>query len=155
MWLVHSGWRWTAKDILGKTLRLTKDLFGKKALEYINVQIAPFAKWCCYEFSKDTFMEAFFSWIVPEINKTKSIIEPFSSRYSNINCLEYLLPCWDGFNLDHEWLLRAVLKANWVNENNINISPMCTICEGHDYWYYSSRKDPSKRFWVLIFNRWS
>lgn len=154
MWLVHSGRRWTAKDILGKTLTLTKDLFGEKALSDINVQIAPFAKWCCYEFSKDTFVDAFLGWKIPEINRIESMIEPFSKKYRNISCMDYLVPCWDWFKFDHEWILRAVLKANWVSEDNIYLSHMCTICEGHDQWFYSSRIDSTKRFWVLILNRW-
>ncbi len=48
--LVHSGWRGTAKDIVGKTVETVKTIFGNEVSKDLEAYVSPFAKSCCYEF---------------------------------------------------------------------------------------------------------
>lgn len=48
--LVHSGWKGTAKNIVGKTVESVKAIFGNEVSKDLEAYVSPFAKSCCYEF---------------------------------------------------------------------------------------------------------
>ncbi len=64
--LAHAGWRGIAKDIVGNTVNAIRDLLGSGAAKDLEAFVSPYAKACCYEFGKDTFLRAFVGGEVPE-----------------------------------------------------------------------------------------
>lgn len=57
--LVHSGWRGTAKDVIGKTLEAVKSIFGAAVTKDLEAFVSPHAMSCCYEFGVDDFRTHF------------------------------------------------------------------------------------------------
>ncbi|MFB0964419.1 MAG: laccase domain-containing protein [Patescibacteria group bacterium] len=74
--LIHSGWKGTAKDVVGQTVEKLKIIFGNSVTGDLEAFISPFAKSCCYEFGADTFSEAFMQGRIPEGNGLVTLRHP-------------------------------------------------------------------------------
>ena len=108
---VHAGWRGTAADIAGKTVRAMCDAFGCKATD-ICAAIGPNIGFCCFETDAEvpdamvkTFGEAAEKFIRPSNNK-------FYVNLKEINALA---------------LTRAGVEK-------IEISRDCTMCSHDRFW---------------------
>ncbi|MCF0121518.1 MAG: peptidoglycan editing factor PgeF, partial [Oscillospiraceae bacterium] len=108
---VHAGWRSTALDIAGKTVRAMVRDFGCRA-EDIHAAIGPCISQCCYETGPE---------VVEGIGKTLG-----SAVY---DCAE---PRGEKFYVDLKGINRAYLNRAGVT--SVDISPECTMCSHEKYW---------------------
>lgn len=155
MWLIHSGWKSTAKWIIDNWFDILEERYWKEVFKDLILRISPFSKKCCYEFSHDLFKKAFIEWNLSETE----IIDPLSKRHSEVHISKHLIHFeqWHK-TLDIEWILRLSIGERWIPNENISISDICTIHQWHWIWYFSNRVgsrewDWSKRFWVWIFTK--
>lgn len=112
---VHSGWKGTEKNILGKTIdKMIKDY--KCKAENISAFIGPHIQKCCYEVSED-LIEKFMNL---EIYKGSSIS---SDRYLDLNaCITFML------------------NKKGITEKNIHNTKICTYCD-EKVGFHSYRRD--------------
>lgn len=52
--------------------------------------------------------------------------------------------------LDSSALIHAALEKSGISKARTNDLSLCTVCEGHEKGYFSSRKDPKSRFGVFM-----
>lgn len=147
--LAHSGWRGTAKDVIGKTVDAVKTIFGNAVAKDLEAFLSPHAKACCYEFGTRTFEDAFRCGRVPEIDGDASEGVPFWRRYgtsADFGKTERLGKTY----LDSTALVLKSLSGSGIVSENVRDLSVCTVCEGHEKGYSSSRKDPTARFGVFM-----
>lgn len=147
--LAHSGWRGTAKDIVGKTVDLVKGIFGNSVPKDLEAFLSPHAKSCCYEFGEKMFEEAFQRGWIPELDGTVTRDYPFWYKHSTS-------PHFGRYSvrgkthLDSTAFIKKALEKSGIASENTHDLSMCTVCEGHEKGYSSSRKDPNARFGVFM-----
>ncbi len=113
----HAGWRGTAADIAGKTVKAMEENFGCRA-ENIRCAIGPNIGPCCFETDADVpnaMVEALGE-------RATACISPKGEKYY-VNLKE----------LNALFLRRAGVK-------HIEISPVCTACESHRFWSHRVTK---------------
>uniref|UniRef100_A0A7C4W173 Purine nucleoside phosphorylase n=1 Tax=Desulfatirhabdium butyrativorans TaxID=340467 RepID=A0A7C4W173_9BACT len=120
---VHSGWRGSIANIVGKTVRVMQERFGSKA-EHIRAGIGPSLGPCCAEF----------------IHYRTEIPETFWS---------YRI---DETHFDFWRLTRDQLMAEGVLEDHIEDSGMCTRCCS-DLFFSYRRQKVTGRFAAVILLR--
>lgn len=147
--LVHSGWRGTAKDIIGKTLDEVREIFGNGVSKDLEAFVSPYAKGCCYDFGRGSFISAFVEGKIAEVDGSEFRTKPLWQKHGT--------PAMTGFvesggrhRLDTAELLESALSKNGVAKENVHDLSLCTVCEGHEKGYSSSRKDPNARFGVFL-----
>lgn len=108
---VHSGWRGSISNIVGKTVRVMQERFGSKA-EHIRAGIGPSLGACCAEFIhyRTEIPEVFWSYRV------------------------------DDTHFDFWRLTRDQLAAEGVLESHIEESGVCTRCRSDLFFSYRRRK---------------
>lgn len=127
---VHSGWKGTEKNILGKTIdKMIKEYHCKK--DDIAAFIGPHIQKCCYEVSEDL------------IDKFKNI-ETYKKDLIN-----------EGRYLDLNACILSTLKEKGVLIKNIYNTKTCTYCEKeHSLHSYRRDKELAGRiFSVIYFNK--
>ncbi len=107
----HAGWRGTAADIAGKTVRAMAENFGAKP-ENIRAAIGPNIGGCCFETDADVPQAMLAA--LGEVAKTH--IRTQNDKYY-VNLKE----------INAEFLRRAGIT-------HIEISDACTKCESHRFW---------------------
>lgn len=148
--LVHSGWKGTAKDVIGKTVEAVKEIFGNAVTADLEAHISPFAKPCCYEFGLDTFSDAFMKGRIPgETDWYQPGIRPLWHRLGTSPNFG-LVGRGGKTYLDSSALIHQTLEKSGISEDRTNDLSLCTVCEGHGKGYSSSRKDPNARFGVFM-----
>ncbi len=108
---VHAGWRGTAADIVGKTVRAMREAFGSRP-EDIRAAIGPNIGACCFETDADVpeaLFAAFGSAVAPFIAKSG---EKYFPDLKKINAFA---------------LRRAGVEQ-------IEVSTLCTACRGDLFW---------------------
>ena len=114
---VHAGWRGTAMDIAGKTVRRMCSVFGCKA-ENICAAIGPNIGFCCFETDAEVpnAMRAAFGTAVEE----------------------YIRPAGDKYYVNLKAInAHALSRAGLVN---IEISRACTMCSHETFWSHRYTK---------------
>ena len=96
---VHSGWRGTVKNILGKTLNLLSDEYSSKP-EDLLVYIAPSISQSNYEVGKD-------------------VAEHFDPKYKEAYNSKFLL--------DVSLVNYDILTAYGIPENQVEVSSLCSF----------------------------
>lgn len=112
---VHSGWKGTKKNILGKTIdKMIKD-YNCKAANIFSF-IGPHIQRCCYEVSEE-------------------LIDKFKNQevYKGISINEVR-------NLDLNLCILTLLREKGILENNIHNTKLCTCCNKENN-FHSYRKD--------------
>ena len=115
----HAGWKGTIKLIGKKTVEAMVDNYGCDPKDII-VGIGPSIGPCCYEVSQD---------VIGEVKKV------FGDKH--IKPLDNGKGCFDLWSANKQPLIEA-----GVNEKNIEISDMCTICNNDVFFsnrYYKGR----------------
>ena len=107
----HAGWRGTAADIAGKTVRAMAESFGAKPSD-IRAAIGPNIGFCCFETDAD----------VPEA-MLEALGEGAREHIRSQNGKYYV----NLKVINAEFLRRAGLQ-------HIDISDACTKCEAHRFW---------------------
>ncbi len=116
----HAGWRGTAADIAGKTVRAMAEHFGCKP-ESIRAAIGPNIGACCFETDRDV-PEAMYALLGEE-------------------AAPYITQKGDKFHLDLKQINAYLLRRAGVR--SVDISNHCTACNPALYW--SHRKVGSNR----------
>lgn len=105
--LVHSGWRGTASDISGKTVRKMAEEFGSSPEDIIAV-IGPSINKCCFEVDRDVYMH-----FNDYMKQSKDLYE---EKPGNKWCI------------DLQGIIKRQLVLKGIPEENISISRVCTKC---------------------------
>ena len=108
---VHAGWRGTAADIAGKTVRAMQSEFGCDP-QNIRAAIGPNIGACCFETDAD----------VPE-----AIIETFGKEAEQFICQN-----GDKYHVDLKGVNSLSLRKSGVE--SIEISSDCTMCQPDRFW---------------------
>ena len=108
---VHAGWRGTAADIAGKTVRRMAAEFGCKP-ENIRAAIGPNIGFCCFETDRD----------VPD-----AIIAAFGS-----DAERFIRQTGEKYRVDLKSVNALALRRAGVA--NIEISEECTMCAPDRFW---------------------
>ncbi len=107
----HAGWRGTAADIAGKTVRKMCSEFGCRP-ENIRAAIGPNIGGCCFETDSD----------VP-----RAVLSQFGREAESFICEK------DGkFHIDLKAVNALALRRSGVE--NIEISEYCTMCNPEMFW---------------------
>jgi YfiH family protein len=108
---VHAGWRGTASDIAGKTVRAMVSEFGCKA-ENIRAAIGPNIGSCCFETDRD----------VPD-----AIVAQFGTQAE-----AFIRLSGEKYHVDLKAVNALALRGTGVK--NITVSDMCTMCHSELFW---------------------
>jgi YfiH family protein len=108
---VHAGWRGTAADIAGKTVRAMQSELGCLP-KNIRAAIGPNIGACCFETDAD----------VPE-----AIIETFGKEAEQFICQN-----GDKYHVDLKGVNSLSLRKSGVE--SIEISSDCTMCQPDRFW---------------------
>jgi len=125
---IHSGWRGTVGKITLKAILKMVSCFGCRS-ENLKVAVGPCAKKCCFKHDKEAFVQH--------------------------------LPEWKGFYdkkggfyyIDLVGKLKSDLIETGVKEKNIEIVPICTICDKRFFSYSRAKgkgEEKEKRFITYI-----
>lgn len=115
---VHSGWKGTIDKIVGKAINCMVSDYGcniNTIMVYINPSIAK----CHFEVDYDVY-------------------EKFISSFTEIDIKEYIGFKDKKYYIDTKLINKAYLIYLGIKEDNIEISSMCTVCNGcfvHSYRY--------------------
>lgn len=124
---VHAGWRGTAADIVGETVREMARSFGTKP-EHIRAAIGPSISQCCFETDREV-PDTFFALLEDD---AAAFVKPGR-----------VLDGVQKYQVDLKGLNSALLRRAGVPEACIDSSPECTMCAHEKYW--SHRKTHGKR----------
>jgi len=122
--VIHAGWRGTEQKIVSKTIEKMKKLFNSNSKD-ILASIAPSIGKCCYEVD----------WNVTKYFKEiKNAYEDKGEKQM----------------LDLPYINKTQLLQAGVDEDNIELSNICTACEVEKYFSYRKEKGCSGRFMSMI-----
>ena len=117
---VHCGWRSTVMDIAGNTVRKMVSNYGCSPSS-IMAAIGPGISKCCFETGSD----------VPE-----AVLNVLGDKgKEHINSLSN-----GKFKVDLKGINRSLLIAAGIPEENIYVSPECTVCSCDRYWSHRATK---------------
>lgn len=120
---VHAGWRGTAKNIVGKAVRILKDKYKINPQDII-VAIGPAIGQCCFEVSED-------------------VIEELYKVYKKNDC------CFkkeDGkYQLDLKKLNSKLAAMEGVLNENIDLCTLCTKCRNEYFHSYRREREDAGR----------
>ena len=108
---VHAGWRGTALDIAGKTVRAMADAFGCKPSD-IHAAIGPNIGFCCFE--------------------TDAEVPAAMVKTYGVGAEEWIRPCGDKYYVNLKEINALSLKRAGVT--SIEISDQCTMCSHETFW---------------------
>lgn len=108
---VHAGWRGTAADLAGKTVRAMCDAYGCRP-EDIRAAIGPNIAQCCFQTDAD----------VPE-----AMLAAYGSAAKDA-----IRTAGDKYYVNLKTLNALSLQAAGVTE--IDICDICTFCQSHRFW---------------------
>jgi len=123
---VHSGWRGSAENILGKSIAAILRA-GLSRAEHLRAYIGPSAGVCCYE-----------------------VGEEVAARFDR----RFVVGSGNGrLHVDLKIFNRSVLLSCGIPEDQIDCSRHCTICEGEHFHSYRRERERSGRMMALIGRR--
>ena len=113
----HAGWRGTAADVAGKTVKAMEAHFGCKA-ENIRCAIGPNIGACCFETDRD----------VPD-----AMVEALGE-----SAKPFIFPKGDKYYVNLKEMNALFLRRAGVH--HIDISTACTACQHHRFWSHRVTK---------------
>jgi polyphenol oxidase len=127
--VAHAGWRGTVADIAGATLAHMSSAFGTRPAE-VHVCLGPAIGRCCCVVGEDVLS----AWREQAGSDANAAIERYGDRYRfSLNAANSLL------------LDRAGVRAA-----NVEVSAICTRCDG-DHWFSHRGQGPDTgRFGALV-----
>lgn len=115
----HSGWRGTALNILGKTVRTMEENYGARG-ENIRCAIGPSIRSCCFETHKD----------VPN-----AMLELMGEEAQF-----FIRSRGEKYDVDLQGINRFHLLRAGVHSENISDSGICTCCSHKEFWSHRYTK---------------
>lgn len=122
--VVHAGWRGTEQKIVSKTIKKMIEVFNSNPKD-ILAGVAPSIGKCCYEVD----------WSVTKYFKD------IDGSYKEKNNKQML---------DLPYINRVQLIEVGLDEENIELSNICTACQVNNYFSYREEKGCSGRFMSMI-----
>ena len=110
----HAGWRGTAADIAGKTVRAMTREFGCRPAD-IRAAIGPNIGQCCFQTDRDVPL---------------AMIDAFGKEACSLT--KYIRPAGDKSYVNLKEINALALRRAGVE--NIEISTACTMCEHDRFW---------------------
>lgn len=107
----HAGWRGTAQDIAGKTVKAMVNAFGCDPKD-IHAAIGPNIGYCCFETG-------------PEV--PQAMVETYGE-----DAKEWIRPQGEKFYVNLKALNALSLRRRGVDF--IDIAEECTVCSSHRFW---------------------
>jgi len=126
---VHAGWKGVVNKITPKAVRMMVDNFGCNA-EDIIACIGPGARKCCFEFSNCDL-----GWF---------------DEYKDIDGVIIDVGKKDEKNVDLAKILEIQIGDAGVKPENIQISPICTICNNDMFYSFRADKGYTGRQMMLV-----
>ena len=124
----HAGWRGTAADIAGKTVKKMADVFGCDP-QNIRAAIGPNIGQCCFETDRE----------VPE-----AMVKAFGKDVESAIC-----PAGSKYYVNLKIINALALQRASVT--HIEISQDCTMCQHHRYWSHRfTRGDRGSQGAIII-----
>ena len=117
---VHAGWRGTALDLPAKTVREMGRLFGARPRD-IRVAIGPGIGPCCFETHDD----------VPD-----AMCRAFGPKAQR-----FIHPCGEKWSVDLKAMNGWRLYEAGVQQDTIDICPLCTACNTDLFWSHRKTGD--------------
>ena len=108
----HAGWRGTAKDIAGKTVKAMEEAFGSRP-EDIRAAIGPNIAQCCFQTDAD----------VPEA---------MAECYGKAAVKEHIQPVDDKYYVNLKEINALSLARAGVK--HMELSQSCTVCQCSRFW---------------------
>lgn len=127
---IHSGWRGTIKHIVKNAIDIMINDYNCD-IKNIKVFINPSIGQCHFEVDKDVYIE-------------------FKNNFKEFNIDDYVLTKNSKYYIDSEMLNKDYLILIGIEENNIEISNICTVCNGDIIHSYRYDKDISGRNLAII-----
>lgn len=129
---VHAGWKGTALDIAGKTVKKLSEEFGTEPSD-IYAAIGPCISKCCFETHADV-PEA----MVAVLGDMARVAVTEKRRECGVDgvCEKASAPENEEqkYFVDLKAINRMLLESSGVEAANIEISPHCTACEPELFW---------------------
>lgn len=125
--IVHAGWRGTAQNIVGKTVKKIVSDFNISAND-ITALIGPSIGLCCFETNEDVFLKL----VMPDFDYDDKIYEKCGLKYK----------------IDLKLLNKLQLKKNGVNR--IDICDYCTSCMSDLFFSYRKEKGITARHSAIV-----
>ena len=121
---VHAGWKGTKAQIVSKTVQKMREMYGCDPKDII-AGIAPSIGRCCYE-----------------------VGEEVAAHFSDIP--EGFTPVGHKYMLDLPFINRRQLLDAGLQEENIEMSHVCTACNVERFFSYRKEQGCSGRFMSMI-----
>lgn len=121
---IHAGWKGTAKNIVKKTIETMVKEFNSNPKELI-ASIAPSIGKCCYEV---------------DYQVAQHFVQ-FNDVWTEVS-MKYML--------DLPKINKLQLQSMGIQENNIELSNICTSCNVNEYFSYRKENGCSGRFMSII-----
>lgn len=119
--LAHAGWRGVAKEIIRKTIKKMISLGGSP--KNMAVAIGPGINQCHFEIKKD---------VLVKFKQYNELVEKRGNKYF----------------LDLRGVIQKQLRANGIQEKNMENKNECTFCQERKYFSY--RRDGSKNTSLMV-----
>lgn len=127
---IHSGWRGTIKHIVKSAIDIMINDYNCD-IKNIKVFINPSIGQCHFEVDLDVYIE-------------------FKNEFKKFNIDSYTIKKNNKYYIDTEMLNRDYLIKLGVLKENIEISEICTVCNGNIIHSYRYDKDNSGRNLAII-----
>jgi len=122
--LVHSGWKGTLLNIVGKCINKMIEKVGTK-VEDLKVWIAPAIGVCCYEVGEE-------------------VLSQYKAQF------EFYDEMVKGKNLDLVKTARLQLKVSGLEDNQIKSADICTKCNSHIFYSHRAGNNKDGRNILLV-----
>jgi YfiH family protein len=126
---VHAGWRGTVADVAGATVRAMTDAFDTRPADLLAF-LGPSIGRCCYQVGDE---------VVTAWNATAA--EPAS------HAIEYIA---GHPHLDLKRANQILLQRAGLRSENMETSPICTRCEGSNWFSHRGQGPDTGRFGAII-----
>jgi YfiH family protein len=125
----HAGWRGTVEDVAGATVRSLAETFGSRPSDLVT-WLGPSIGPCCYEVGE----EVVFLWNLQAMESAREAIAiRQESKFFDLRAANRLL-----------------LRRAGVRQDNIEISDVCTKCDGNDWFSHRGQGANTGRFAAFI-----
>jgi polyphenol oxidase len=139
--IAHAGWRGTAADIVGATLAVMTAAFGTR-VDDVHVVLGPAIGCCCYDVGEDV-VEAWRQTAGADADEALS-----TDDRSPVKTLRVPGPIRHRFSLIVANAL--LLNRAGVRAANMDMSGICTKCEGANWFSHRGQGAQTGRFGAMI-----
>jgi YfiH family protein len=127
--VAHAGWRGTVANIVGATLAVMTATFGTRVAD-VHVVLGPAVGRCCYDVGED-------------------VVDAWR-RTAGADADEALAPDGQGHRFSLTAANALLLNRIGVRTSNLEVSDICTKCEGNHWFSHRGQGAQTGRFGAMI-----